>query len=224
MVQFLTNSVRGYKDLEVSYTFIKKEEHSKNLAILLPGNGYTTSHPLFHYSTGLFITKEFDVLAVNYQYNSPTYDKYSNEELCEAIKLDVNTVLTTALKDKNYENITFVAKSLGTIALASEITKMKYAQAKAVWLTPLIQRDDVYNAMLTSKNRGLSVIGDKDRCFIEERYNQIKLNENMTAKLIPNVNHSLEYNDDAIASIDVLKNVINDIAQFAIQKKPRYNY
>lgn len=46
MVQFERNSVVGYKDIEIPYMLIRKEEGTKRLAIILPGVGYTAQAPL----------------------------------------------------------------------------------------------------------------------------------------------------------------------------------
>jgi hypothetical protein len=214
MLKINTDSVKGYKEIGVPFTLISKEENSKNLAIFLPGAGYTEQSPLFHYSKDIFINKSFDVLQVKYQYNEKAYEEFSIEELSEAIKYDVRTVLDKALNDTSYENYYIIGKSLGTIAMSSELSREIFSEAKAVWLTPLIQRDDVFDSMVRSKNRGLCFIGDNDHCYIEERYNQLLNNSNIVSRLYPNVNHSMEYDNNAVESIDVLKSVINDIRQF----------
>lgn len=209
-----TRTVKGYKGFDIPFKMLSKSEGSKNLAIILPGAGYTTQAPLLHYSTGAFLHKSFEVLQVNYQYNNKTYDGFTMEEISEAIKFDVKTVLDDVLSSKTYENYYLIGKSLGTIAMSSELKRECLKNAKAIWLTPLLQREDVLSAMVRSENESLCLIGDKDSCYIEERYSRILENPNMTSKLIPNVNHSLEYDDNAVKSIDVLKSVIAEIAQF----------
>jgi alpha/beta superfamily hydrolase len=149
---------------------------------------------------------------VNYQYNNKDYDGFS--EIGKAIKLDVKNVLDYVLNNKTYENFYLIGKSLGTIAMSSELGRENFKNAKAIWLTPLIQREDVLDAMVKSKNKGLCIIGDKDPCYTEERYLKVVENSNITPKLIPNVNHSLEYDENAVESIGVLRNVIKDIEQF----------
>ena len=67
MLNTINSSVMGYKQMSVPYTVLKIEEDSKNVAIFLPGKGYTVKSPAFHYATELFLNKSFDVLQVNYQ-------------------------------------------------------------------------------------------------------------------------------------------------------------
>ncbi|WP_281202739.1 alpha/beta hydrolase [Cytobacillus kochii] len=209
-----TRTVKGYKGLDIPFTKLSKGKDSNSLAIILPGMGYTAQAPLLHYSTGVFLQKYFDVLQVNYQYNNKVYDDFTMEEISEAIKLDVKTVLDDVLANKTYENFYLIGKSLGTIAMGYELNRECYENAKAIWLTPLIQREDVFGAMVRSKNKSLCIIGDKDPCYIEERYSKVIENQNVTSVLIPNVNHGLEYDGNTVESIDVLKGVIAEVEQF----------
>lgn len=207
-----TGSVKGYKGLDIPFKILSKSEHSNNLAIILPGAGYTAQAPLLHYSTSVFLNKSFDVLQVNYQYNSKEFPDFS--EVSEAIKLDVKNVLDYVLSNKTYENFYLIGKSLGTIAMSSELSRETFKNAKAIWLTPLIQREDVLSAMVKTKIKSLCIIGDKDPRYIEERYSKVIENPNITSTLIPNVNHGLEYEDNAVKSVEVLKSVIARIEQF----------
>ncbi|WP_419394179.1 alpha/beta hydrolase [Cytobacillus praedii] len=212
MFNVKTQTVKGYKGLDIPFKILSKGEDSNNLAIILPGAGYSAQAPLLHYSTGVFINKSFDVLQVNYQYNNKDYADFS--EVSEAIKLDVKNVLDYVLSNKSYKNFYLIGKSLGTIAMSSELNRETFKDAKAVWLTPLIQREDVLSAMVRTHNNSLCIIGDKDPCYTEERYSKVIENPHIISKLIPNVNHGLEYDENAVESIDILKSVIAEIEQF----------
>ncbi|MDX1806369.1 MAG: alpha/beta hydrolase [Paenisporosarcina sp.] len=211
-----TGMVVGYRDMQVPFSLVSEEENSKNLVVFLPGAAYSVQSPVFHYSQEIFLDHSFDVLQVNYRYNDKAYDEFSKEELSEAIKHDVRTVLDKILTDTSYEKFYFVGKSLGTIAMSSELNRDIFREAHAIWLTPLLHRDDVFAAMVNNENRGLCIIGDNDRCYVEERFNQIKNKSSLVAKLLPNVNHSLEYDHNMVESIDILKEVIKDIQEFVV--------
>ncbi len=208
--------VVGYREMLVPFSLVSEEENSKNLVVFLPGAAYTVQSPVFHYSQEIFLDNSFDVLQVNYRYNDKVYDEFSKEELSEAVRHDVRKVLDKVLKDTSYEKFYFVGKSLGTIAMSSELNRDIFKEAHAIWLTPLIHRDDVFAAMLNSENRGLCIIGDNDRCYVKQRFDQLKIKLNLVAKLLPNVNHSLEYDHNMVGSIDILKEVINDIQEFVV--------
>ncbi|WP_232696745.1 alpha/beta hydrolase [Brevibacillus daliensis] len=214
MVKKILDSSKGYNNIDVPYTLLSKTEDAKNLVILLPGTGYTVQSPLLHYSTGIYLNKSFDVLHVNYQYNTEAYQNCSIEDVSEAIRFDVKTVIDKVISETNYEHFHLLAKSFGTVALSSELQRDIFTNAKAIWLTPLLHRDDVFDAMVQSHHDGLCMIGDNDPYYLEDRYNQLANKSNMTTRLIPQANHSLEYDDSAIASIDILKNVLEDIEAF----------
>jgi hypothetical protein len=214
MLNVKTNTIQGYKGMNIPFTMLSKKEDSGKLAILLPGAGYTVQAPILHYSTGVFINKSFDVLQVKYQYNNDFYVDFSMDELSEAIKMDVHTVLDSVFAERTYENVYLIGKSIGTIAMSSVLEREEFKNAKAIWLTPLIQREDVLGSMAGSVNKGLFIIGDKDHYYSEERFLKAAENPNISPRLIPNVNHSLEYDEDIVESIDVLKSIIKDIENF----------
>ncbi|TYS16186.1 alpha/beta hydrolase [Rossellomorea vietnamensis] len=214
MFKVYTNAVEGYKGMEVPYSIVSKSEGCKNIAIILPGAGYTVQSPLLHFSTSVFLNKSFDVLQINYRYNDKLYDDFSMAEISEAIKVDVNTVIDEVFFHNSYENIYLIGKSLGTIPLGGVLNREDFSNAKAIWLTPLIQREDVLESLVGSKNKGLLFIGDQDPYYISERFEEVSKNPNVTAKLIPEVNHILEYNEKTLDSIDVLKRILGDIYHF----------
>ena len=187
MFKVKTDSVVGYKEMKIPYTLLSTNEDSKNLVIMLPGAGYSAQAPLFHYSTGVFLNKSFDVLQINYSYNDKFYDNFSIDEISDAIKHDVKVVIDKVLDDKSYESFYLIGKSLGTIAMTSELKRNIFKDAKAVWLTPLLQRDDVFEAMVEGKNSGICFIGDDDQHYNSERYEQLVKNENIVSRLFPNV-------------------------------------
>ncbi|QED46295.1 hypothetical protein [Cytobacillus dafuensis] len=194
----------------IPYSLFKQEKQTNTLAILLPGAGYTNKAPLLHYSTGVFYTRGYDVLHVNYEFSKEELSSLNENEFTSAVQ----TVIDKALKENHYTDYYFIAKSLGTITLAHLLENPSFHSAKAIWLTPLLQKTDVYNALLKSKNQGLCIIGDKDPCYIGDRFEAISHNKNLSLRLIEGVNHALEFKNNVMESIDVLKNVIRMIDEF----------
>lgn len=194
----------------ISFSLIEQKEESNNLVIILPGAGYTTQAPLLRFATGIFYNKGFDVLHINYTFNRQELSVLSEEDFTR----DVQHVIDHAIKDKNYSNFYVVAKSIGTVALSYLLDHTMFKEAKVVWLTPLLQRDDVFHALVNSNHKGLCIIGDKDHCFIVERFEKLKDNPNLSFKVVEGGNHSLELDEDPIKSIELLKSVIIDISEF----------
>ncbi len=194
----------------IPFRLIEHNEETNNLFIVLPGAGYTTQHPLLHFTTGLFSNKGFDVLHINYSFNRQEMSALSEVDFAR----DVQHAIDNATKNKKYSNYYVVAKSIGTIALSYLLNNPMLKDAKLVWLTPLLQREDVFSAMVNSDHKGLCIIGDRDSCFILERFEKLKNNQNLVLKVIDGGNHSLELEGAPIKSIELLKNIISDIDEF----------
>jgi hypothetical protein len=203
------NEITGSKS--IPFRLIEQKEETNNLVIFLPGAGYTTQAPLLHFTTGLFYTKGFDVLHINYTFSRQEMSALNERDLAR----DVQLAIDNATKDKKYSNYNVVAKSIGTKALIYLLDNTKLKDAKVVWLTPLLQNDDVFSSMVNSDNKGLCIFGEKDSyCFIVERFEQLKNNQNLILKVVDGGNHNLELDKDPIKSIETLKSVISYIDEF----------
>lgn len=213
-MKIIKESIEGYKGFKIPYKLYGKKEDSQDLYILLPGSGYTVNSPVFHYTSGIIFNNNKDILEVNYSYNLDFYSDFNKEEIIKAVKMDSRLVIDTVLETNSYTNFYFIGKSLGTIAMSSELRREKFKEAKAIWLTPLLNLDEVLETLVNNGNKGFCIIGDKDQVYTEELYDRLIQNKNLTSQLISGVNHSLDYNDDIINSIDVLKNIIIDIDKF----------
>ncbi|WP_417899754.1 alpha/beta family hydrolase [Bacillus haimaensis] len=213
-MQIRTNSIQGYKEKTIPFTILSKDEGSRSLAIMLPGAGYSVQAPLFHYATGLFLNRSIDVLQVNYQYNDAFYESFTMDEITKAIIHDVREVIDQAISTDDYDTFYLVGKSLGTIAMSSELKRDVFHSANAIWLTPLLQRKDVSDAMVSCGHKSICIIGDADPCYKEDRFKEVNENPVFTTRLISDVDHALQYKDDVLGSIEVLKDVIASIEQW----------
>lgn len=194
----------------IPYRLIKQNDETNRLVIVLPGAGYTTQAPLLHYTTGVFYSKGFDVLHINYKFSREEMSALNERDFAR----DVQLAIDNATSNKKYSNYYIVAKSIGTIALSYMLAHPILKDAKVIWLTPLLQRDDVFKAMANSENKGLCIIGDKDSCFIEERFEKLKNNQDLRLKVVEGGNHALELDKEPIQSIEILKSVISAINEF----------
>lgn len=213
-MKLIRGSVIGYKELIVPFNFIQTNGNSKTLAIFLPGAGYKTTSPLFHFTEEVYLNRGYDVLCVDYRYVDKEYDDFTNEELDRAVEVDAAAVLDKFFSDARYDEYYIVGKSLGTIAMSLELKRPRFKNAKLIWLTPLIDQQPVLEAMIQSNQEALCFIGDQDRYYSEENYRKLAGNPKLTSKLYPGLNHSLEYGDKPVDSIEMLKEIISDIEKF----------
>ncbi|MDE4084581.1 alpha/beta hydrolase [Planococcus maritimus] len=211
----INRTIKTDQGQAINYSLVLNQDQTRKLAIFLPGIGYTAKSPLFHYTERLLAEQEYDILRINYDYNQPLYDDYTMAEIEEAVKQDAKQVIDQVLKGSIYEKFFLVAKSLGTIALASELERKKFKGAKTVWLTPLIKHEDIFEAMKDCENPALSFIGDKDHYYDRTRMEQLQANSQLDSHVLKDVNHGMDFIGEPLKSIDVLKDVITDIHAFS---------
>jgi len=199
---------------EFPFRWFEQKNGTGKLAIVLPGAGYTTQAPLLRYSTQLFYKEGFDVLHINYTLSKEEMAVLNEKEFARKVEKSI----TKAIRGRNYSHYSVAAKSVGTLALSQLLANLDMLKdAKLLWLTPLLQRDEVFQAMVNRKNEGLCIIGENDRhCFIPERVETLRNQPNLSVKLVDGGNHSLEIEGDPIRSIGILKEVISEIQQFVV--------
>ena len=183
---------------------------------MLPGLGYTTQRPLFHYATGVCLDEEIDILHVNYQFNkNQHFTTLSKEEQVRWMYEDVEAVIEEILGDTNYQQCFLLSKSIGTIPMAMEWINRKFIRNSfGIWLTPLFKEDYVYETLLQTELPSLCIIGEQDHHFIDERVTSLNNNELVTTVIIPGAEHSLELHGDVFASIDAIKIIMESVQEF----------
>ncbi|QOR67750.1 alpha/beta hydrolase [Cytobacillus suaedae] len=212
----LTNyEIDGYQQSKISYTMVNRKEESSTLAIILPGMGYNVHKPLLHFATNLFIKNKYDVLHINYNYlTSEVYKGLSNEEKVECIQQEVKKVIDSVLNERQYNDYLLVAKSIGTIPISNELqTRNEFKDAKAIWLTPLLHNDSLFGRMKECQQPSLYVIGDKDPCYLNDRFDELDSKDHNHCVLIKGADHSLE-DQEVLPSIANLKVVFEAIETF----------
>lgn len=112
----------------IPFRLIEQKKEVNNLVIILPGAGYTTQAPLLHFTTEIFYAKGFDVLHINYKYNTQELSALSEEDITR----DVQHAIDNATKNKKYSNYYVVAKSIGTIPLSYLLNNTMLKEAKVV--------------------------------------------------------------------------------------------
>lgn len=205
----------------IPYTWIRGEQPSKSICIMLPGLGYSTERPIFYYATGMCLNNHVDVLHINYNFaQNEHFKKLAKADQEQWMYEDVKAVAKEVLNDSRYEQCFLLSKSIGTIPMAMEWTAKNFIHnAIGIWLTPLLKVDAVYSAIVETELPSLCVIGDNDHHFIEERISSFTNNELVNTVVIPNADHSLEIAGDISSTINAAKEVMTCIQEFMLRNK-----
>ena len=106
--------INGYKDKPVPNMLFKQDAETKHLAIIFPGAGYISRMPVLYYPTKLMLSKQADVLRVDYSYLNPEYEALDEKEQEAWFDSDVMASFEIAFRQRQYEKVTLIGKSLGT--------------------------------------------------------------------------------------------------------------
>lgn len=91
-----------------------ENEASTTLVVEFPGAQYGTELPLFHYPRKLAFQYGFDVLSLEYGYQSARLKPEFSDELIGSIVSDLAEAFQT-IDFSTYQRIVFLSKSLGTV-------------------------------------------------------------------------------------------------------------
>ena len=211
-----TLAITGYRDEPVPHTFLRQDEHARHVAILLPGIGYTCDMPLLYYPSRLLLARGADVLRVEYAYQQRADFKTATaDEQGRWVVADVTAACQAVLAQRDYEQITFVAKSLGTLALGPMLTaEQRLARAHVVWLTPLLRIDHVRTDIARWGGHSLFVIGTADPYYDAAYLAEVQSATGGETVVVDGADHSLEIEGDVLRSLEAMVQVMRAAQQF----------
>lgn len=216
MYEIIENDVVRNEYSSIPYLWIRSKKPNTRICIMLPGLGYSTQQPLFHYATNLFADNGVDILHINYNFvKNKQFAMLSKTEQEQWMYEDVKTVVNDILKNSNYQQCFVLSKSIGTIPMAMEWMQRNFMQNPVgIWLTPLLKEDLVFKTLLNTDIPSLCVIGDQDQHYIDERISLLEKNKLISTLVFPNANHSIEVNGNILATIEAMKVIMKRIQEF----------
>jgi hypothetical protein len=206
--------ITGYKD-QIPNSLFGEKDSSEHLGIIFPGVGYSSQMPALYYPTRVLLTLGADVLRLDHHYQRPDFQALPDEEKTRWLEADALAVLKAALAIKAYKRLTFVGKSIGTVALARilfELTTLD--NADFIWLTPLLKRNGFKEAIARHPHKALFIIGSDDQQYDPVLLEQIRASTTGQVLLIEGADHSLEIKDDVAASVRIQERIAIAIERF----------
>lgn len=170
------------------------------VATMLPGRGYTTEHPLFWFTSSLLVARGWTVRRVAWP---PIVDLKRPETVVDAAR--------EALDGVQAGHHLVVAKSLGTMAMPLAVER----NLPGVWLTPILTHPAVIDHAQQLSASSLLMGGTADRLWDGAEAAALAADRPAVEVVeIPDANHSLEINNDPVASLQILERVIRTIDSF----------
>jgi pimeloyl-ACP methyl ester carboxylesterase len=175
--------------------------------VVLPGRGYTTRMPLLYYATALLLDRGADVLCVDWAFEEGApLDAVQGHAVAAA-----TAAVAEARRAREYERLTLVGKSLGTLATAHLLThEPSAAAARVLWLTPPLRWAPVREQVVATAARALLVVGDADP--LSDR--QVVDAYPGARHVVAGGDHSLGLPGDVVGSVEALRGVVAAMAAF----------
>jgi predicted alpha/beta-hydrolase family hydrolase len=216
MAMSTTLTIRGYRDEPVPNRFLRPEGAIDHLALLLPGYGYTLDMPLFYYAEKLLLERGWDVLRVEYAYNTrPEFQTLPKSERDRWLLADTTAAWRAGLGQRTYERIVLIGKSLGTLAMGHLLTLVAPPPAVgAVWLTPLLAVERLRQQIVQYGGPSLFVIGTADPQFEPVALEMMQVATTGEAVVVKNADHGMDIPGDPIASVRAVERVVEALSRF----------
>ena len=165
----------------------------KKLAVFFPGIGYTADKPLLYYSRKLAAELSYEVLTLSYG-DFPKKPKGDPEKLkaCFRLAADQAAEQLEEVRWKHYDEIVFVAKSIGTTVAADLAAKCPVKERiRFVLYTPV---EELFSFPL---GEAVAFTGGADPWVggAESRVPALCRERGIPCLVFPGANHSLETGD-----------------------------
>ncbi len=216
MATATTLTIQGYRDEAVPNRFLRPQGAINHLAVLLPGFGYTLDMPLFYYAQNLLLERGWDVLRVEYAYNThPEFQTLPEMERNQWLLADTTAAWRAGLGQQTYDRVVLIGKSLGTLAMGHLLTMADPPpNVGAVWLTPLLAEERLCQQISQYGGPSLFVIGTADPHFDPVVLEKMQVATIGEAVVVRNADHGMDIPGDPIASVRAVERVVEALSRF----------
>jgi len=184
----------------------------RELAIRLPGLNYNCDMPLLYYATEHLYERDVDTLRVDFAYNrDETFLAETDENRLERLKADGRAVIDYGVQLGEYDRITIIGKSLGTISMgwANPIDK----PVRMVWLTPSIGGTGLRAQMVNCKHPSFCLIGRKDRVFSDALIKELTT-AGIDVTTVKGADHGFSHADGTADSVRVVLEAVEALTNW----------
>lgn len=182
-----------------------------HLAILLPGRGYGALGPALRLPRLAVEQSGAEVVEIEYG-PVPAAD---DPESWERLYVSAAERISTAVAERNPSQVTFIAKSLGTIVLASLPAEVPLpSSVRAVWLTPIFGRESVRLGAIGKGWPSLLVAGQADELHEQQHHETVANTLGARSLVLPGADHMLEVPGNVLATLDGFRAITESVLDF----------
>jgi hypothetical protein len=183
----------------------------RHAAVIFPGMGYTHAYPILHLAglaleqVGATVERVTYPVVTEWTGQKQFWTAEREARFYRDARADVHRVLGS-----RPDRLTLVGKSLGSHVLAALVAEPDLPdRTEAIWLTPVLGEDDVFDGARRSCWRSLFVVGTDDPAHRPDRQASVPGD----VVMLPG-NHSLEVEGDVIATVDNYRRLTEEIVRF----------
>jgi hypothetical protein len=211
--------IRGYGQEPVPHTFVRQQDETTHLALVLPGAGINCQHPTLYYPTRELLARGADALLIDYGLR-PAFSTFTQEEVMACVTADTLAASQAMWGERSYEDVTLIGKSLGTLAMGYLLGALPpQLHVQAIWLTPLLSLPQLGTQIRERPPRSLFIIGTQDPWYdAGELTNLVQVTQGDNL-VIPGAEHLLEVPQGTTASLHVMEQVVRAVQAF-LERKP----
>lgn len=182
-----------------------------HLAIVLPGRGYGPLGPALRLPRLAVEQSGAEVLEIQYPMVPPADDP----EAWGSLYRSVGDQVDAALSEMSPSRVTFIAKSLGTVVLASlSVERSLPPSVSAIWLTPIFGREAVRTGAVGKHWPSLLVAGEADQMHEPEHHAGVAAALAAGSLVLPRADHSLEVPGDVMATLEGFRALTETVLEF----------
>jgi hypothetical protein len=170
---------------------------TERYAILLPGAGYTSAHPLLHFTRAVLEVHGWTVVEASWP---------ADEAARRNADQMTSTIAAELIDSAGFRQLLIVGKSIGSLAIPLAAER----GLAGIWFTPLLRRATVADALERLPDPTLLIGSTGDETWDGDAARR----SNHQVLELTDANHGLELGGDPLGSIDALRTVIAAVDRF----------
>lgn len=201
----MTTLLKSHWGTDLNSRFVDK--NSDTLCVILPGIAYYLDRSYLDYSKQLSLELGFDVLEVEYGFQTAKASFSVPDEFDIIVKETIQVV--EAQLEKEYKSIVIIGKSIGTCV---QILLNKHLEGRAltnIYISPI---DKTVGLGITEN--AFVITSSSDPLLSAENFERLKAIPSITLTNVEGANHALDLPNNVLGTIDALRTYIEDARAF----------